>query len=74
MKIPKEIKDIIKTLNKEGFKAYIVGGCVRDLLRGEDPEDWDITTDAKPLEIKKIFPDSFYENKFFTVTVLTKSK
>ena len=74
MNIPKEIKSIIDTLNKGGFKAYIVGGCVRDFLRGAEPEDWDITTNAKPEEIKKIFPKSFYENKFLTVTVQTESK
>jgi len=52
----------------------VVGGCVRDLLLGKEPEDWDVTTNAKPKEIQKIFPESFYENKFFTVTVLTQSQ
>ncbi|MEK7080427.1 MAG: HD domain-containing protein, partial [Patescibacteria group bacterium] len=52
-----------------GFEAYIVGGCVRDFLLGQEPEDWDVTTNAKPEEITKIFPDSFYENNFLTVTV-----
>lgn len=73
MKIPKEVKDIVKKLNNAGFKSYIVGGCVRDLLRSVEPEDWDIATLAKPEEIKKIFPDSFYNNKFFTVSVKTRS-
>lgn len=74
MNIPKEVQSIIKKLTQRGFEAYAVGGCVRDLLRNTKPKDWDITTNAKPEEIKKIFPKSFYENKFGTVTVLTKSQ
>ena len=74
MIIPKEIKSIITKLKKAGFEAFLVGGCVRDLMRGVNPEDWDITTNAKPEEIKEVFPDSFYENKFLTVTVQTNSK
>ena len=74
MEIPKEIKSIINSLEKNGFEAYIVGGCVRDFLRGVEPEDWDVATNAKPEEIQKLFPKSFYNNKFFTVTVLTKSR
>ena len=71
MLIPKEVKKIIESLNKAGFEAYIVGGCVRDFLRGVEPADWDVTTNAKPEEIQKVFPDSFYENNFLTVTVRT---
>lgn len=74
MKIPKEVNLIMEKLKKAGYEAAIVGGCVRDLLRGEKPKDWDIATNAEPEEIKKIFPKSFYENKFGTVTVLTNSK
>lgn len=74
MNIPKEVKNIIEKLKKQGFEAYIVGGCVRDILMEKNPEDWDVTTNAKPEEIQKIFPDSFYENKFLTVTARTKSK
>jgi len=71
MIIPKEIKEIIAKLEKAGFEAYIVGGCVRDFLLEKKPKDWDVTTNAKPEQIQKVFPDSFYENKFLTVT--TKS-
>jgi poly(A) polymerase/tRNA nucleotidyltransferase (CCA-adding enzyme) len=74
MRIPEEIKFIIEKLKKAGFEAYIVGGCVRDLLRGVEPEDWDVATNSKPKEIQKIFPKSFYSNKFFTVTVQTESE
>jgi poly(A) polymerase/tRNA nucleotidyltransferase (CCA-adding enzyme) len=74
MTIPKEVLYIISKLKKAGFEAYIVGGCVRDFLHGVAPKDWDITTSARPEEIQKIFPDSFYENNFLTVTVHTGSK
>src|SRR3989344_4240924 len=73
MLIPKEVKNIISKLEKAGFEAYIVGGCVRDFLLGKEPNDWDVTTNAKPEEIQKVFPDSFYENNFLTVTVRTGS-
>lgn len=74
MEIPKEIKLIIEKLKKQGFEAYIVGGCVRDFLRDVEPKDWDVTTNAKPEEIQKIFSKSFYENKFLTVTIQTESE
>jgi len=74
MKIPREVKFITDELRKKGFEAYIVGGCVRDFLREVEPEDWDVATSGKPEEIQKIFPKSFYENKFLTVTVQTGSK
>jgi len=74
VKLPKEVKDILVKLEKNKFEAVAVGGCVRDLLLGQEPKDWDIATSAQPEQIKKIFPDSFYENKFGTVTVKTNSK
>lgn len=69
MEIPKEVKFVVDELKKKKFEAYLVGGCVRDLLREVEPEDWDVATNAKPQEIKKIFPKSFMDNKFGTVTV-----
>lgn len=69
IKIPKEIKAILNKLEKKGFQAYFVGGCVRDLLQEKKPKDWDIATNAKPEEIIKIFPKSFTNNEFGTVTV-----
>ncbi len=74
MKLPKEIQNILNKIEKNGFEAYAVGGCIRDLLIGTEPKDWDITTDARPEQIQKTFPDSFYKNKFGTVTIKTKSK
>src|SRR4030042_4136605 len=73
MLIPEKVKFVIDKLKKKCFEAYIVGGCIRDFLRGVGPEDWDVTTSARPEEIQKIFPKSFYENKFLTVTVQTES-
>lgn len=69
MTIPSEVKKIITELKEVGFEAYIVGGCVRDFLLDKEPSDWDVTTNAKPEEIQKVFPDSFYKNDFLTVTV-----
>ena len=74
MNIPKKVQSIIKKLKDKGFEAYIVGGCVRDLLRKAKPEDWDIATNAKPEEISKTFSKSYINNKFGTVTVLTDSE
>ncbi|HUD08611.1 MAG TPA: HDIG domain-containing protein [Candidatus Saccharimonadales bacterium] len=68
-KIPKPIIEIIQKLEAAGFEAFVVGGCVRDLLMDAGPKDWDVTTNAKPEEVMKIFPDSFCENAFGTVGV-----
>ena len=53
--IPEKVQYIIDTLVDHGFEAYAVGGCVRDMILGKNPEDWDITTSAKPYEVKKVF-------------------
>lgn len=53
--MPKDVLFILEKLNEEGFDAYIVGGCVRDKLLGFEAHDYDITTSAKPDEIKKVF-------------------
>jgi len=73
LQISKEVLDVIGSLKKAGFQAFIVGGSVRDVLIGRKPKDWDVATDAKPEEIQKIFPDSVYENAFGTVGVKTRS-
>ena len=67
--IPKEVSHVTKTLEEGGFEAYLVGGCVRDLLLGREPKDWDITTNAKPEEIIDLFEKTVYENNFGTVAV-----
>lgn len=53
--IPEKVRHIIGKLHDNGFEAYAVGGCVRDLVLGKEPEDWDITTSAKPREVKRFF-------------------
>lgn len=81
MQLPEEIKNILGKLQKADYEGYIVGGCVRDLLMKEvalskvqGPKDWDITTNAKPEEIQKIFTDNVYENEFGTVGIKTGSE
>ena len=54
-KIPESVKTIIKTLEENGYEAYIVGGCVRDMLLGKEPSDFDITTNAFPQNVKELF-------------------
>ncbi len=74
VKIPEEILAIARKLEEAGWEAHLVGGCVRDFLLGIAPKDWDITTNANPLEIQKIFPESAYENVFGTVAIKTGSE
>lgn len=69
MEIPAYIKEILEKIEASDFEAFIVGGCVRDLLMEKKPKDWDITTNARPEQILKIFPDGKYENNFGTVLV-----
>lgn len=68
-KIPEIIQDIYKKVEAAGFQIYIVGGGVRDILMDKPVKDWDLATNAIPEEILKIFPDSFYDNKFGTVGI-----
>jgi len=62
-------QSVITTLQKAGFEAYAVGGSVRDEIMGRPTKGWDFTTNAKPEEILKLFPDSFYDNQFGTVGI-----
>ena len=55
MRLPKHVKAIIKTLEEAGFEGYAVGGCVRDTLLQKEPDDWDITTNASPTQVKELF-------------------
>lgn len=68
-KIPKEVSHVTDALEKAGFEAYLVGGCVRDLLMDKEPKDWDLTTNAKPEQIIGLFEKTVYENTFGTVGV-----
>lgn len=55
MVIPEAVNEILQQLNHHGFEAFAVGGCVRDMLLGKIPKDWDITTSASPWQVKEIF-------------------
>jgi len=74
LSVPTEVRELCETLRSKGFEAYLVGGCVRDLLLGREPKDWDITTNAKPEEIQALFPETFYENDYGTVGVVTQAE
>ena len=67
--IPQEILDTYKQFQACGFETYLVGGCVRNLLLNRKVKDWDVATNATPEEMLKIFPHSFYDNKFCTVGI-----
>lgn len=69
--MPQAAQDIINTLTGHGYEAYIVGGCVRDVVLGRQPEDWDITTSAPPLTVKDLFRRTVDTGlKHGTVTVM----
>lgn len=68
-KIPKEVSHVTKNLEEAGFDVFLVGGCVRDLLMGKEPKDWDLTTNATPEQIIPLFEKTVYENNFGTVGV-----
>lgn len=54
--VPEKAKRVVNTIQAAGFEAYVVGGCVRDSILGRQPQDWDITTSAKPEQVKALFP------------------
>jgi len=72
--IPKYVSDTIKALENKGFEAFIVGGCVRDILLSKTPKDWDITTVARPDDVLSVFPNAKYENDFGTVILPIRDK
>ncbi|HUG55910.1 MAG TPA: HD domain-containing protein [Candidatus Limnocylindrales bacterium] len=69
LRIPKEVERVVARLHGAGHEAYVVGGCVRDALRGEEPGDWDVATNATPEQIQELFRRSLYTNRFGTVVV-----
>lgn len=73
--IPQKIQNIINTLTANGFEAYIVGGCVRDMLLGKEPHDFDVTTSATPNEIISLFEKTVPTGiKHGTVTVISNGE
>lgn len=73
IKLPANILKFMDIFTGNGYRVYVVGGAVRDLLLKKNPPaggiNWDFTTNAKPEELKNLFPDSFYNNSFGTVGV-----
>ena len=56
---PRELAEqICRTLRQSGHQAYLVGGCVRDLLLGREPFDYDVATDARPERVQELFPEA----------------
>lgn len=72
--IPTTVRIVAETLENAGFEAYLVGGCVRDVLLKKTPKDWDITTNATPEEIEALFPETYCNNDFGTVGVVTENE
>jgi len=71
--IPIEVKQVAKTLEDNGFEAFIVGGCTRDLMLGKTPKDWDLTTSAQPTQIQALFPEHYANNDYGTIGIKTES-
>lgn len=68
--IPKEVSRVTDTLESAGFEAYLVGGCVRDIINEKTPKDWDVATNATPEEMQTVFEETYYNNNFGTVGVV----
>lgn len=67
--VPPLVREAVERLDSSGFQAYLVGGCVRDLILGRRPPDWDITTDARPEDVMRLFPGSRERGAFGTVAL-----
>ena len=73
--LPYKVEQIIRTIQGAGFDAYAVGGCIRDSILGRTPSDWDITTSARPEEVKKLFPRTVDTGiRHGTVTVMIQKE
>jgi len=73
--MPSEAMTILKTLHSSGYQGYLVGGCVRDMVLGREPADFDICTSARPDQVKRLFTKVFDSGiKYGTVTVLLGEK
>lgn len=70
IELPPQVGRVLARLAADGREAALVGGCVRDLVRGEAPTDWDVATDAPPEQVAGAFPGAVWQNPFGTVTVL----
>ena len=73
--LPSDVKKILDTLTQAGYEAYAVGGCIRDSILKREPDDWDITTNALPEQVKEIFNRTVDTGiKHGTVTVMIGKK
>lgn len=70
--IPHEVSQVVHALKEGGYDAYLVGGCVRDMLLGKAPKDWDVTTNAHPEQIEALFDETYYNNEYGTVGVVNE--
>ncbi len=73
-KIPQHVLKNVAILHEAGLEAWLVGGCVRDLIMKREPRDWDITTNATPEQIIALFPKTYYENSYGTVGVVDEGE
>ena len=69
LELPAAVADLLDDLVRDGHDAALVGGCVRDIVRGQPPGDWDVGTSAPPERLVELFPGSKLENAFGTVTI-----
>jgi poly(A) polymerase len=69
----KHAAEIVSTLRKQGHQAYLAGGCVRDLLLGREPADYDVATDATPRQVMQIFPQTYAVGEQFGVVLVPQS-
>ena len=72
--IDSHAREIIDSLNKSGYKAYLVGGCIRDLVLDKNPKDFDVVTDATPEQIKKAIPKSRIIGRRFKLVHVRKGR
>ena len=73
-RIPQIVLQTLLVLEQAGYEAYLVGGCVRDLVLGREAKDWDITTNATPEQIQKLYIKTVYENAFGTVAIVNEDE
>ena len=65
--------EIVRTLRERGYQSYLVGGCVRDLLLGREPADYDVATDATPQQVMSVFPRTVEVGARFGVVLVPVS-
>src|SRR5208283_1500672 len=74
LKAKQHAAEIVRTLRERGHPAYLAGGCVRDMLLGREPADYDVATDATPKQVMQIFPQTFAVGEQFGVVLVPESR